>query len=280
MDVFISADIEGVTGLVAWSQAGRPSSEHYDWPFARRMMTHDVNAAIRGARAAGAERIVVKDSHGTSRNLLIEDLEPEVELISGMIPHPNGMMTGLDQSFGCAMLVGYHGMAGTLGGVMEHTITGSVHRFWINGEPAGEIAMSAGTAGQFGVPLVFVTSDDKGCAEAEALLKGVTTAVVKTGLGRYVARLKHPSVTGPLIEEAARRAVLNARQVVPWSPRTPVAVRIEHNTTDQTDAAALLPGWERLDAFTIEHTADSWEAAHRQVRRAMAMALTGAQANQ
>lgn len=280
MNVFISADIEGITGLVSWIQAGRPSSDHYDWAFARRMMKHDVNAAIRGARSAGATRIVVKDSHGTSRNLLIDELETGVELISGTNPHPNGMMTGLDDSFDCAMLVGYHSMAGTEAGVMEHTISGAVHRFWINGYPAGEIAMSAATAGQFGVPLVFVSSDDKGCAEAAGLIPGLTTAVVKYGMGRYISRLLHPSETGPLIEDAAMRAVLGRNNVSPWSPTSPVTVRIEHNATEQTDAAALLPGWARLDAYTVEFTAETWEAAHRATRRAMELGSLSARLHQ
>ena len=280
MNVFISADIEGITGLVSWAQAGRPHGDHYDWAFARRMMTHDVNAAIRGARAAGAKRVLVKDSHGSSRNLLIDELEAGVELISGTVPHPNGMMTGLDSSFDCAMLVGYHAMAGTLEGVMEHTITGSVHRFWINGMPCGEIAMSTATAGQFGVPLVFVSSDDKGCLEASVLVKGIKTAEVKTGMGRYIARLKHPSETGPLIEETAKKAVQARKDIAPWCPDSPVTVRLEQNSSEQADAAGLLPGWNRLDAYTLEHTADTWEAAHRATRRAMANAGLGNAGNQ
>ncbi|MBS1723031.1 MAG: M55 family metallopeptidase [Armatimonadetes bacterium] len=279
MNVFVSADIEGITGLVSWSAAGRPHSDHYDWPFARRMMTHDVNAAIRGARAAGAKRIVVKDSHGTSRNLLVDELEPGIELISGTGPHPQGMMTGLDKSFDCAMLVGYHAMAGTWGGVMEHTINGSVHRFWINDMPAGEIAMSAATAGQHGVPLVFVSSDDKGCAEAAALIEGLTTATVKYGMGRYIGRLLHPSVTGPLIEDKVREAVSRHGDVRPWSPQGPVTVRIEQNQTDETDAGALLLGWTRLDGYTFEFTADDWDTAHRAARRAMAHTSFGAGGN-
>lgn len=280
MKVFISADIEGITGLVSWAQAGRAHAEHYDWPYARRMMTHDVNAAIRGARAGGATQVVVKDSHGNSRNLLIDELEPGIELISGTSPHENGMMTGLDASFSCAMLVGYHAMAGTLAGVMEHTITGNVHRFWINDMQAGELAMSTATAGQFGVPLVFVSSDDKGCAEAKALIANVRTAQTKVGMGRYFARLSHPSETGPLIEAGAKDAVQNRSTIKPWSPSSPVKVRLEQNTSDQADVIALLPGWKRIDGYSVEFVADDWETAHRATRRAMATAGLSAQANQ
>lgn len=279
MNVYISADIEGVTGLVNWKQCGAPLPEHPDFSFARRMMTHDVNAAVRGARAAGAERVLVKDSHGCSRNLLIDQLESGVELISGTSPHRLGMVTGVDGGFGCAMLVGYHGMAGTLDGVMEHTITGSVHRLWLNGVLSGEIALSAATAGNLGVPVVMVSSDDKGCAEARSFLPWVQTAETKTGLGRYVARLKHPSETGPLIEAAARAAVQGAASANPWTPALPVTARLEFDNTEYADHAALMPGWERTDAYTIEAEFGVWDTAQLSIRRAMEMGGVGWRAN-
>jgi len=174
--VYISADIEGITGLVSWHQCGTASGDHYDWPFARRMMTHDVNAAIRGARSGGAKEIVVKDSHNNGKNLLLDQLEPGAQLVSGVGSGIDGMMEGLDATFDCALLIGYHAMAGTAGGIMEHTYTGGVHRFWINGMPSGEIAMSAAVAGRYGVPVVAVSSDRAACDEAEALIPGIATA--------------------------------------------------------------------------------------------------------
>lgn len=280
MRLFISADIEGVTGVVTWGQTGGPSGQHYDWPFARRMMTHDVNAAIRGAKSAGATHILIKDSHGSSKNLLIDELEPGIELISGVLPHYDGMVTGVDGGFDAAMLIGYHGRAGTLAGTMEHTISGGVHRMWINGFEAGEIGLSAATAGSHGVPLVMVSSDDKGCAEASELLPGLVTACVKQGMGRYMARLKHPSVTGRMIEEAAKRAIETASSRTPWTPKSPTTVRIEFNTTEAADAAALLSEWSRLDGFTVEQSSDDWLDLHRSVRRAISVAGYAGHANQ
>lgn len=278
MRVYISADIEGTTGTVSWSQTGGPNSGCYDWAFARRMMTHDVNAAIRGARAAGADYILVKDSHGNSKNLLIDELEPGVELMSGHGSGADGMMEGIDSSFDAAMLVGYHGMAGTLHGIMEHTISGMVHRCWVNGVETGEIGLSAATAGHYGVPLVFVSSDAAGCAEAASLVAGLKTAVVKHGIGRYMGRLLHPSVTGPLIESAVAAAV-REMAASPLTYRLPVTVKLEHNRSEETDAACLLDGWRRLDAFTIEYTAADWPTAHRATRRAMAVAGMGRNAH-
>lgn len=275
MKVYISADIEGITGLVSWHQCGTQSGDHYDWPFARRMMTHDVNAAIRGAVAAGATEIVVKDSHNNSKNLLLDELEPGTQLISGHGSGIDGMMEGIDASFDCAMLVGYHAMAGTTAGIMEHTYTGGVHHLWINGMPAGEMGMSTGVAGRFGVPVVMVSSDKAGCDEAAALIPGVQTATVKYGLGRYMGRLLHPSETGPLIGAAAMRGVSQVGAVKPWKVAEPCTFKIEFNRSEEADFAAKHPGANRLDAYTIETVGATYELAHRLATNIIAFSGNG-----
>jgi D-amino peptidase len=276
MRVYISADIEGITGLVSWSQCSRPDGKSFDYAFARRMMTHDVNAAVRGARAAGATDIVVKDSHGNSKNLLIEDLEPGVRLISGHGAGADGMMQGIDDTFDCAMLVGYHAMAGTLGGVMEHTITGGVHRLWVNGHECGEIGLSAGVAGRYGVPIVMISSDAAGCAEASELIKGIATAVTKQGIGRYMANMLHPDETAPLIEAAAKRAVANHKAVRPQVWNEPARIRVEFNRAEEADMGAkLLSVPTRVNGYTVEGTYPTYQEAHRVVWNLMAMSFEG-----
>lgn len=264
MRVYISADIEGITGLVSWSQCGGPNSSTYDFDFARRMMTHDVNAAIRGARAAGASLIVVKDSHGNSKNLLVDELEPGVELISGWGGGIDGMMVGLDGSFDACMLVGYHAMAGTLGGVMEHTITGGVHRLWVNDRESGEIGLSAGVAGRFGVPLVLVSSDEAGCSEASGLVPGVATAVTKYGLSRFMGRVLTPEVTGQRIAEAARSGLTGMR-VQPFVWDEPTRIRVEFNRSEQASTCERLLGIRRVDGYSVAGEYPTYEEAHRLV---------------
>jgi D-amino peptidase len=195
LKVFISTDIEGCTGVVSFSQCEKPDGHHYDYPFARRMMTHDVNAAVRGARSAGATEIVVKDGHAYCKNLLIDELEPGTQLISGIGGGKDGMMNGIDSSFDAAVLVGYHAMAGVSNAFMEHALAGGLHRFWINGEPAGEIAASAAVAGAYNVPLVAVASDSAGAEEARSLLRDVSCYATKFGQAKYMGRLLHPSET-------------------------------------------------------------------------------------
>lgn len=276
MDVYISADIEGITGLVSWSQCSRPDGGSFDYAFARRMMSHDVNAAVRGARRGGAERVLIKDSHGNSKNLLIDDLEPDVELVSGHGSLTDGMMVGVDASFGCAMLVGYHAMAGTLGGIMEHTITGGVHRLWVNGIETGEMGLSAGVAGVYDVPLVMVSSDAAGCAEAATLVEGIETATTKEGYGRYMGRLLHPSETAPLIEAAAERAVRKASEIAPKRYAEPTTIRVEFNRAEEADMGAkLVPNPTRVDGYTLEGTFGSYAEAHRFAWNLMAMSFEG-----
>ncbi|MEQ1822771.1 MAG: M55 family metallopeptidase [Fimbriimonadaceae bacterium] len=272
MTIYISADMEGITGQVTWKACGAPSSEHYDFAFARRMMTHDVNAAIRGARRAGATRVVVKDSHGTSRNLLIDELEPGIELISGEGAGSDGMMHGIGEGFDAALLVGYHGMAGTDRGVMEHTITGGVHRTWIGDQEVGEMALSALACGIYNVPIVMVSSDEAGCQEASAFFEGCATAATKVGYGRYMARCLHPSETGPFIERAAMEGIDKRVTVGRYLPTSLIA-RIEFNRQEEADFACRMPGANKLDAYTVQYEGNSLENLHRGIRMLMSLGI-------
>lgn len=279
MKVYLSVDMEGATGVVAWSQCGRPNSDHYDFAFARRMMTHDVNAAIRGARQAGATRIVLKDSHGNSKNLLLDELEPGVELVSGHGSRFDGMMAGLDETFDAALLIGYHAMAGTRGGLMEHTISGRVHRLQINGRAMGEMGLSTITAAGYGVPIVAASSDRAGCAEMRDLVPDAACAETKEGYGRYMAQLRHPSETGPAIERAAAQGVGNAAAISPYRIEPPFTVRVEWNRTEEADMAGRVPGTARLDGYTLERGSEDWEDLHRSIWCMISLAEAGANAN-
>lgn len=275
MKVFISVDIEGATGIASFSQCGRADGQHYDYAFARRMLTGDVNAAIRGARAAGATEIVVKDAHGNCKNLLVPELEPGTQLISGFYPRNDYMMDGLDESFSAAMLVGYHGMAGTLHGMMEHALSGGVHRFWVNDIPAGEIAVSAALAGSYGVPTVLITSDQAGCDEAVSTIPGVGAYATKEGFGKYMGRMLHPSETWPAIEAAAKRAVATASSIRPFVIGGPVTLRSEFRTSEEADYASMLPDSVRSDAYTIELTRPTFREAHSSMLAVFQLASRG-----
>ena len=275
MKVFISVDIEGATGVVSFSQCGRPDAEHFDYAFARRMLTLDVNAAIRGFRRAGATEVVVKDSHATCKNLLIDQLDAGTQLISGFGAGNDGMMDGIDSSFGACALIGYHGMAGAEKALMDHALVGGLYRFWINGTEAGEIAVSAAVAGAYGVPTLLVTSDDVGCKEALDCLPGVRTFSTKVGFGRYMGQLAHPETTGPAIEAAAHEALKNAESCRPYSIGGAVTMRAEFRNVEEADLAAQLENVNRLSGYTVEWTRPSFMTAHRAALSVFNMSIQG-----
>lgn len=139
MTVYISADIEGISGVVSPNHG----NENYkDYERFRRLMTLEVNAAVAGAADGGADAVVVNDSHGRMSNILIEELDVRAELISGS-PKPLGMMQGVEDSVDLAFLIGYHAASGTASAVLDHTTNGTVHQVRLNGEPLGEAGMNA-----------------------------------------------------------------------------------------------------------------------------------------
>ena len=215
-------DMEGISGICRGSQViqGQP-----DYEKARRFITWDVNACVRGCFDGGAERVLVRDAHGSGFNLLWDELEPRAEYIQG--DSRIERMPELD-SFDGLILLGYHAMAGSTQAILEHTMNSSQwQRFWINGVESGEIAIDAGIAGDHGVPVIMVSGDDKACAEARKLLKGVVPVQVKKGLDREGGFLMAKEKAHKLISEGAAKAVRICGQCGPHKVRHPVKMRLE-----------------------------------------------------
>jgi D-amino peptidase len=273
MRVYISADMEGATGVTGPDDviAGRPGYERF-----RKLLTGDVNAAVEGAVEAGATEVLVNESHGQARNILIEELNSKAEMITGY-NKPLGMMEGINDSFAAAMLVAYHAMAGTTAAVMDHTYRGKeVINLRLNGKLAGEVALSSAVAGAFDVPVVMVTGDDKVAAEAKVLLGNVETAIVKEGLDRFVAKCAAPDITRRRIRDAAKKAVGRLREFKPYKVDLPVSVEVEFSTTAIAAAAALMPGIDRVSSRSISFRAKDFLEAYRTFRAAILLGCTTA----
>lgn len=230
----ISADMEGASG-VTWPDDVTPGTEQ--WQRFRRMLMSDVNAAVAGFLAGGADEVLVTEAHSTMRNLLLEDLHPRASMLTGR-HKPLGMMDGVADADAVAF-VGYHAGAGEPG-VLAHTyMAAGLTGLWINGEPASEGRLNALLAGSLGVPVVLVTGDERTCADAAGYAPDAETVAVKTSVSRYAAICRHPSVTAAEIEAAATRA---ARLV---GRREPVTGRwrfeIEFHATHLADAATQIP---------------------------------------
>jgi D-amino peptidase len=250
MKIYISADIEGVGG-VARHEHSRVDGREY--PLARRLMTNEVSAAIRGAFEAGATAVTVSDSHNVGLNLLPEELDERARLVMGS-PRPLSMMHGIDESFAAAMFVGYHAMGGTMNASIVHTFTGRLQEVHLNGIKVGEIGLNAALAGHFGVPVTFVAGDLAACREAEKLLPGVRTLAVKEAVGAYAAICEHPARTCRAIEAAAKEALQNPPQVKPFVLAGDVELTVRCTTASGADRAGMIPRTRRLDDLTVSYT--------------------------
>lgn len=268
MKVYISVDMEGVAGVVSWSQVtpGTPEYEH-----ARQWMIEEANAAILGAFEAGATEVVVNDSHNGMRNLLPHALHPKARLISGGLKE-HGMMAGIDSSFAAAMFVGYHASGGGYG-VLAHTWSTSVIGVRLNGVAVGEWGLNAMMAGEFGVPIVMVTGDDCTCDEVRVGLAGpVETVIVKRALTKYAAESLPREEAVQAIRSGAMAALGPTREIPPYRPRNPVQIEVDLNATQLADSAAMVPKAERVGPLTVRYTADDGLEAFRAFLSFMAMA--------
>src|SRR3990172_3833258 len=171
--ILIACDMEGISSVVHWDHV---TPGHAEYARFRRIMTADVNAAIRGAFEAGADDVIVADGHWDGRNILVEELDPRVRLNSGS-PSPLSMVQGIDSGVDAAMFVGYHARVGSQNAILDHT--GSdvrVANVWLNGQVTGEIGLNAAVCGHFGVPVIMISGDQTACAEAVETLGEIETA--------------------------------------------------------------------------------------------------------
>jgi D-amino peptidase len=264
--VHIISDIEGVAGIVKWSQVGGDQTLYHE---GRKLYTEEINAAVRGARAAGAKEIVVMDCHGaggdyTFNSLLPAELEPYCEFV--VQNEWTEYTEFLEQGCDAALFIGMHAMAGTPDGVLSHTVSGEAWQsLKFNGTPVGETGINAALCGHWECPVLMVTGDRAVCREAKELLgAAVTTVEVKVGLGRFSARMKTPQRARQLIEEGAKNALRDLRAVPPYDPGKPAEVEIAFNSPDRLVEYRNRRGVEQVDALTLVSKAEDWWTAWSQ----------------
>ena len=263
MRVHVISDIEGVAGIVRRGQVGG------DLPLfqeARRLYTEEINAAVRGAKTAGATEIVVMDCHGAGgdydfNSLLPELLDPDCEFVvqNEWTEYTEFLELGCD----AALFVGMHAMAGTPDGVLSHTVSGQAWQsLRFNGTLVGETGINAALCGHWGCPVLLVTGDRAVCREATALLgEGLTTVEVKQGLGRFSARSKTAAKARELIEDGAARALRDLKAVKPYDPGRPCEIEVVFTTPDRLEEYRNRRGVEVTGSSTLRsHGDDWWEA--------------------
>ena len=248
LKVYISADLEGVVGVVTGDQLGPGGFEYGRF---RQFMTNEVNAAIAAARDMGATEILVSDSHGNGENLLMEQLPPDIHLVRAW-PRPLMMMEGIDDSFDAAIFIGYHASTANTEGVRAHTISSaSLTAVRINGVDMMEASINAAIAGDFGVPVVMISGDDATIEEAQQIIGDMEGAVVKWNYGFHSARTIMPEASYALIGDRVRAALGRLDDFHPYVMEGPVELEIAFKNYMPAEVMAYLPNVDRVDAHTI-----------------------------
>jgi D-amino peptidase len=237
MKLYISIDMEGITGLVDNTFI---DSNQYNYTRGQHMMTGEANHVIGTAFAEGCKEVIVNDSHSKMNNLIIEKLHPETQLITGDVK-PFSMVQGLDSSFMGAAFLGYHTRAARKG-VLSHTMIFAVRNMYINDTAIGELGFNAYVAGHYGVPILLVAGDDETALEAEELIPGVTTAIVKKRISRTAAMSLTPQKSGELLQQKTKEALANRSKVKPLVPPKNPVLSIEFANYGQAEWAHLMPG--------------------------------------
>lgn len=269
MPVYVSVDMEGLTGAVSSEQVtpGRRDYERF-----RSIMAREVNAVVRGAFDAGAEAVLVNDSHDGMLNLRIEELDERAELISGY-HKPLGMMEGIGKDFSCAMFVAYHSMASGMG-VLSHTMTGTLSRVYLNGKLASEGVINAAVAGHFGVPVALVSGDEHAVSEVQAVCPGAVGVVVKRAIDRYSARSLSVGASERELYSGAIKAASSLEKMRPFVPGGPMRLVVEFTQPSLATKASIGGLCVRKDERTVELTGTDPVDLYTRFRAAVSLAST------
>ena len=251
MKIYISADMEGVVGVVTNEQLGPQGFEYARF---REFMTQEVNAAIEGAFAGGATQIVVSDSHGNGQNLLIEKLPKNILLVRAW-PRPLMMMQGIDETFAGAIFIGYHTATTNSEGVRAHTISSArLADVRLKGVSVSEAGLNAAIAGHFNVPVIMISGDDAVVKETQALLGDVEGAVVKWASGFHSAKTIMPEASYDLIRQKANKAVRRIKDFKPYKLAAPIQLDVRFKNYRPSEVLSYLSIVERTDAHSIRFT--------------------------
>jgi D-amino peptidase len=250
LKVFISVDMEGITGVVTSAECDRSAGD--DYQYFRKIMTLEANAAVEGALAAGAAEIWVRDAHGSARNILPDLLDKRAKLIRDWSGGPKSMMDGVDGTFDAAVFVGYHAKAGTPDAIIEHTMTGRVTEVKINGIALPEAGINALIAGSYNVPVVFVAGDKAVCDQAKQLFGEVETVAVKEGIGGAALNL-HPEVAWEKIKAGVESALRNIGKYKPYKLTSPYQLVLTLKDEKMVYNGQFYPGAKRTGDWELTY---------------------------
>ena len=251
MKLFISADFEGVRGIVDRNQCfpGSPDFER-----ARRLWVEEINCIVATALEAGATEVLVNEAHAAMNYLPAELLHPRASWISGYVKQDN-QMEGLDESYTGAILMG-HAMAGTASGVLNHTyVMRDVVEIRLGGQPIGELGLNAYWAAYLGVPVILVVGDEASVQEIRKLNPQVETAVLKYGISQFCARNLPADTAGEILRSSTKRAVERIGEITPLAVPDSLIMEIDFSLSEIAHLCSFVPGVEQLSGRTIRFSA-------------------------
>jgi D-amino peptidase len=249
--------MEGVAGVCAWPQVDA-RTPHPEYQIYRRYYTNEVVAAIEGARNAGVREVLVNDSHGPMRNLLLEELPSHVRVVFGN-RKPFSMVQDADGGFGGAFFIGYHGGAGEADAVLCHTYTPSViYEVRVNGLRCSEATLNAALLGSYGVPVLLATGDRTTVTGLQEQMPWVRGAIVKDSIGNFAAHSMVPAAACRAIQREAEAAVANADEAQLFCFDAPIALDVQLVTAAQAQLVATIPQFERTGSRSIRFTHDNY----------------------
>ena len=256
MKIYISADMEGITGVTHWDEVDHNKSSYGQF---QKQMSLEVAAACEGALEAGAKEIWVKDAHYSGRNILAEILPKGVKLIRGWSGHPYSMVQELDDSFDALMMVGYHSRAGQGGNPLAHTLSSSkLDSITINDRQTSEFFLHGNIAAKHGVPLVFLSGDVGLCEEVLEVSPGTTTVATMVGVGDSTISIQ-PQESLEAIKTKVKSALSGKLFNCLWDHPKSFVVHIRFNKQQLAYRASHYPGAELLDPKTIAFTTKEYD---------------------
>jgi D-amino peptidase len=252
MKVFLSVDLEGISGIVDWDQCSRSGA---DYALGRRLALGEVNAAIEGAQAGGATELLVNDAHSAMQNLPPDELAGHARYLSGR-HKPLYMMQGLDGSFDAVLFIGYHAAMPTPG-ILSHTYNPrAITDVRINGTMAGESGLNALVAQHHGVPVAVVTGDQYVGPEAEPFCSGISAVVVKESISRHAATNLHPERARTVVRDSVTSALRGLSELRPPHITLPASIEVDFASPDMAEQAAWVRGVEQVGGRTVEFVDD------------------------
>lgn len=219
--VFVITDAEGVAGICRQDQTDPKDPE------LRQLLTGEINAAVEGFLAGGADEVVVWDGHDGSQTLSALTIHPKAKLLIGDL----GVTMTMERQYVGLAFVGQHSLAGVRAGIMAHSYSSlGIQNMRMNGKPVGEIATRAALAGWYNTPVILLTGDEAATRELLEIVPDAEVAAVKEGLGRYTCITMSAPAAWVLIRERAQRAMQKIGKIKPYKIDGPVTIEYEYTT--------------------------------------------------